>query len=163
MLKPKMWIFDCDGVLSIPSYESDTSFRRCVGFPQDVWKEKVLWDNNLYRYCTAPDVFVDLISELVSTKKDFYCVTVCENSFEYNNKVKFLIERYGDAFNYSNVIFVSNKAEKINIMKALQAQRAYKCSEVVLVEDDYETCINANNDGFTALHVSSFLNGRPIL
>lgn len=152
----KLAFFDLDGVLSVPRYKTDSGIK--CALPDNAWFQKANWGSDIYKYCEPVPQMIKLLEQLKKNGVQLFVLTHETNSGAYFNKVDFILAHYKDYFNsYRQVLFVNKMEKKTELMKVLCSRYAVPKRQCLLVEDTYNTCIQASNDGFQVLHISEFL------
>lgn len=153
----KVAFFDLDGVLSVPRYIDKNGATNC-GMIDNDWFNTCQEREDVYKDCIAPFQVINLLSELKKDGVKLFVLTHETNSGAYFNKVNFILDKYSEFFSsYKDVLFVSKPMDKIKLMKSLANINNYNYSECLLVEDMFDTCLQANNEGFQVMHISELL------
>lgn len=165
MDKCKVIVFDADGVLSQPMY--DLNGRKISGTasldddPTLSWIKYCIRSEDAYEDCTAPLVLQNFVNQY-KKKKDLYVLTCETSSFAMYDKIQFLRRYYADAFD-GKIHFVSNADYKVPVIKEMAKKLGVSLSEVALIEDRQWTCVQADDAGINAVHISHFLTDGVIL
>lgn len=157
--KSKIIVFDMDGTLSAPLYEKNGMFVQGTdafnGENTFSWIKYCMEHENAYKHCKAPKIMKDFVEKYKSIKK-MYVLTVELSSFALYDKIKFLEDNYGHTFDGS-VHFVASSDLKIPVLLEMAKLENIQPSEIVIIEDTFQTCIQANDNGLSAIHISHFL------
>ena len=148
--------FDLDGVLSVPRYETNLGVK--CALPDESWFQSANWGSDLYNHCEPVPQVMKLLEKLKNNGTRLYVLTHENNSGAYFNKVDFVLAHYKDYFSsYRNILFVSKSEKKTELMQVYCSRYAIPKKHCLLVEDTYNTCIKACNEGFQVLHISELL------
>lgn len=149
----KVAFFDLDGTLSIPRYESRSGVG--CGMPDNVWFDYNNRSSNTYRDCLVNPKAVGLLRDLRGLGVELKVLTLETFSGAYFNKVRFVLEKYPEFFEgYEDVLFVSGREDKTRMLKSIAKGMGLSHSEMLLVDDNFDVCLQANNEGFQVMHVS---------
>lgn len=155
----KLLFLDIDGVLSIPRYYSDKrdTVLTC-GMPEEDWFRMCNTNNDVYMDCGVPKGVVKILRDAKKNGIEFYALTVETNSGEYFNKVNFLKTRYPAYFkSYEKVLFVDKPTDKVKMLETYTKEFGVCKSDVVLIDDSFDICLQVANAGYKAIHVSELL------
>ena len=148
-------VFDMDGVLNKYDFTD-------LGFKMQSEKEwvKLNMVMNPYEFAAKTSLFDELIEK--KNSMDIYALSVATSNFEQNNKMSFLEENYPN-FREDNILFVSDKAYKVEVLKYLRElydNSSKRDKTIVMIEDNVETLsdiISLNNDKIKCYLVSDFI------
>lgn len=148
--------FDLDGVLSVPRYETRLGVK--CALPDEDWFESANWGSGLYKHCEPVPQVLKLLEQLKKRNTRLFVLTHETNSGAYFNKVDFVLKYYKDYFpSYREVLFTSKSEKKVDLMNILCSRYGISRKHCLLVEDTYNTCIQACNNDFQVLHISELL------
>ena len=152
----KIAFIDIDGVLSIPRYKDCIGNVRCaIGQNEGAWFNKSNWNSDCYKDCAVNPAVVALLDKLKRKGVMLYALTHETNSGSYFNKIDFVLNNYSDYFNsYRQILFVSKIEDKIRLMDIYCSKKGFGHKECLLVEDTYDTCIDANDKDYRVCHIS---------
>lgn len=161
----KVIVFDVDGVLSQPMYEVDGRLVQGTdSLDADAelsWIKYCLEHEDSYEYCKAPLVMQNLVS-MYSKTKDLYVLTAECSSFALYDKIRFLKKYYGNVFE-GKIHFVSKSSLKVPVLVEMAKYLEIEPSDIVLIEDTFQTCISACDKGINAIHISHFMTDGVVL
>lgn len=148
-------VFDMDGVLNKYDFTD-------LGFKMQSEKEwvKLNMVMNPYEFAAKTSLFDELIEK--KNSMDLYVLSVATSNFEQNNKISFLEENYPN-FREDNILFVSDKAYKVEVLKYLREiydNSSKRDKTIVMIEDNVDTLsdiISLNNDKIKCYLVSDFI------
>lgn len=148
--------FDLDGVLSIPRFRDNLGNIKCaIGSDDGAWFDKANWNSDCYKDCKVNPNIIALLNKLKSKNVRLYVLTHDTNSGSYFNKVDFVLNNYKEYFDsYRQVLFVSKTNNKVRLMDIYCAKYGISHKDCLLVEDTFDTCIEANDKGFRVCHIS---------
>lgn len=156
--KVKLAFFDLDGVLSVPKYVDAYGNIGC-SVPDDYWFKYCNWQSDVYTLCKPIKQTKELLQRLKEQGTRLYVLTHETNSGAYFNKVDFVMQHYGEYFeSYRQVLFVNKTEKKTDLMQIFCDRFGVAKKTCLLVEDTYDTCIQANNLGFQAMHISELFD-----
>lgn len=161
----KIAFFDIDGVLSIPRYRDYLGSIKCaIGKNDEAWFDKSNWNSDCYKDCAVNPKIVTLLNILKSKNVRLFALTHDTNSGSYFNKVDFVLNNYNDYFNsYRQVLFVSKPLDKLRLMDIYCSKYSINHTDCLLIEDTYDTCIEAVDKNYRVCHISElFLMGDEI-
>ncbi|MCM1215942.1 MAG: hypothetical protein NC548_15655 [Lachnospiraceae bacterium] len=156
-LKDMICVFDIDGVLAAYEY----------GFKNHNICDPKNWGENeiikTYKKARCPQTMIDFVNSR-DIKKNFVC-SLANSNTERFEKIKFVTHSYPN-INISNIFFVENPEDKLNILYNIYARHNYMQekiyrdqSDIFMVDDSIEI-LNyiQENSSFSTLHISSFLD-----
>ena len=156
LAKIKYVFFDIDGVLSVPKYRSSDTCEFVSGFTDEEWLKFDIISEHPYKDCIAPQFMKEFVSILANNRgisKRVFCLTADNNSFAYRSKIKFIAENYPEIAS-TDVIMVSSKELKVDVIKYIAEKHNIKLKDCCLVEDTFQTIIDAELADVSNLHVA---------
>lgn len=155
--KMKYAFLDVDGVLSIPQYRDDNGNMR-IGGTEDWWYKYNVGKTDTYKNCIVPDKMKEFIFRLKKNNIQTYVLTAVSCVDEYFNKVDFVLDNYGVFFHsYRDILFVHTDSEKIKYLCTFAENLDIPRKEILIVDDTLGILLQAETDGFSAMHVSEIL------
>lgn len=155
-LKDCVLVFDVDGVLVRYNFRDEVGGFRLRD--QSSWiQANAKYD--LYSSAEGTIIFDNIIKE---NKYEVYILSVAFTSFEQNSKIKYLTNRFSN-LKAENIIFVGDKAIKVEMMKFLREKLdndGLTDVPLVLIEDTVSTMIDVesmHNDMIRCHLVSDFI------
>ena len=156
LAKIKYVFFDVDGVLSIPRYKSLDKEEYVSGFTDEEWLKFDIFSEHPYENCIASRTikkFVHLLYKNRGICKKIFCLTADDNSFSYNSKKRFIKENYPE-ITEDDILWVSSANMKVNVIKYIAERDKINVQECLLIEDTFQTIIDAELAGISNLHVA---------
>lgn len=152
----KLAFFDLDGVLAVPRFDTGTGIK--CALTDYSWFKSCNMHGDVYGDCVPIPQTKELLEQLSKTGTKLYVLTHETNSGAYFNKVNFVLTHYREYFRtYEQVLFVSKKEQKSELMNILCDKYGLMRKQCLLVEDTYNTCITASNEGYSVIHISELL------
>lgn len=151
----KYIFFDIDGVLSVPRYKNFDKEEYVSGFTDDDWLKFDVMSEHPYKDCIAPKTMQKFVHILHTNKKlckKIFCLTADDNSFSYNSKKRFIKEHYPEIKD-ANILMVASADMKKDMIRYLAERDNIKLKECLLIEDTFQTLIDAEIAGISNLHV----------
>lgn len=149
-LKDKLVFFDFDGTLA------EFRFYNKVG-PENV-EGKFLYKfafDNLYESIRPLATMQEVVKNL--NPDNVYILGAVVLNSEIEQKYKWLNKNY-PSIKRENMIFVSNKDIKLDMLEAYRMKYNLEYKDIVFVDDAHYTIQKAEALGFTAYHPSSFVD-----
>lgn len=153
----KVCMFDIDGVLSIPKYKLENN-NFVSGGTQEWWIKYNIGKTGTYDNCKVPKQLLDFMSQLKKDNVILKCLTAEGFADAYFNKVDFVLTNYAPYFTtYKDIIFVPSAKDKVWYMENYAKNLGYTYDDIMLVDDTFDTIIEASTKGFLTKHISEFL------
>lgn len=156
LAKIKYVFFDVDGVLSVPRYKNFDKEEYVSGFTDENWLKFDIFSEHPYKDCIAPKTmkkFVHVLHKNRGICKKIFCLTVDDNSFSYNSKKRFIKEHYPE-IKEENMILVASTGMKKDVIRYIAEKDNINVKECLLIEDTFQTIIDAELAGISNLHVA---------
>lgn len=149
--------FDFDGTLCAPVFQDGGKTK--IGFlREDLGEFCERMREDAYNNCVPMVPVIEYAKEL---RKAGYRLGVLSCAYvngEQIAKCAWLAKQGLDNL-FEQVVFLRNPPEKIPFMLEQAAQEGLSPDQIVIVEDSYETLINALSVGITCVHISHILSG----
>lgn len=147
--------FDIDGTLCAPIFKTDDGFTPC--FPDKEWQTYCeAHPQDAYQYCQPVGPVLTYAVRLIAHGYRAEILSVVLSDSERTAKIKWLANRHFTPDIFRNSTFATCPDDKIAYI--LQ-QHGDDLKSVVLVEDDFMTCIKAQSAGIKVVHISHILTG----
>lgn len=156
LAKIKYVFFDIDGVLSVPRYKCLETDKYVSGFSDEEWIKYDVLSEHPYKNCIAPKLMKTFVQRLYENPcfcERIFCLTADNNSFSYNSKKKFILENYS-GIEENDIILVASADMKIDIIKYIAMRDKINLAECLIVEDTFQTIIDAELTGISNLHIA---------
>lgn len=156
LAKIKYVFFDVDGVLSVPRYKNFDKEEYVSGFTDENWLKFDIFSKHPYKDCIAPRAmkkFIHILHKNRGLCKKIFCLTVDDNSFSYNSKKKFIKENYPE-ITEEHILWVASANMKTDVIRYIAERDKINTKECLLIEDTFQTIIDAELMGISNLHVA---------
>ncbi|MBQ6734248.1 MAG: hypothetical protein IJR00_04975 [Lachnospiraceae bacterium] len=157
-MQSKLAFFDVDGTLSAPCYLQEDG-RYLIGVTDEEWQrflEKT--GEDAYRDCAIVPAVRDFARSLLAKGVRLFVLSSTSSETESKAKIKFINRRYPNLF--EEYYFTATDAEKLRVMEEKAAAEHLTLSDCILVEDTYQTLLNASPKGVICIHVANLMAGN---
>ena len=146
--------FDVDGTLSIPVYKGP-NYRLVAGGSQEWWKSYCLREQDkAYDFCKSVPVMKDFMQWNKEIGIETKVLTVEFPGPAEKAKIKFIKDNYPLV---EDIIVVRDSKDKLTYMQAAALENKWNNNQIAIVEDNFETIMEACSLGFVGIPVSYFL------